>query len=310
MIAITDNLELNRFGFTGDKFRRLTRDRIGGWEWGGPCPSCGGDDRFIVSNGYFWCRQCGRKGSLERIGGIKPDPESRRQAKIAAQKAEKERQEEQRVKLVNLNKSRVWEIFHQNLINNDQMILHLQKEGISLRSIEKYQLGYHPKFSAYRPDTSMFVYVPSVAFPHFNGGRCLNIRMRILDKEFTAAHAKYLPYRSGLPTMFFRAFEPEDREVLIVEGEKKAIVLQEIGIPAIGLWGIHALKDKWIPWFKKRFDKRYLLFDADNWGVIQSSYRQAEKIDAKTIFLDKPGKVDDLILKGNITGHDIRAKFL
>ena len=31
-------------------------------EWHGPCPWCGGDDRFRVTADFFACRQCGRKG--------------------------------------------------------------------------------------------------------------------------------------------------------------------------------------------------------------------------------------------------------
>lgn len=39
----------------------------GGSEYHGPCPFCGGDDRFIVwpeqgNTGRYWCRQCNRKG--------------------------------------------------------------------------------------------------------------------------------------------------------------------------------------------------------------------------------------------------------
>ena len=36
-------------------------------EYAGPCPWCGGTDRFLVwpsdgDTGGFWCRRCGRKG--------------------------------------------------------------------------------------------------------------------------------------------------------------------------------------------------------------------------------------------------------
>ena len=36
----------------------------GGGEWCGPCPSCGGRDRFRAwpERGRYWCRQCGRRG--------------------------------------------------------------------------------------------------------------------------------------------------------------------------------------------------------------------------------------------------------
>jgi DNA primase len=38
--------------------------RVSPDEWHGPCPKCGGKDRFIVwaGDGRYWCRQCGTKG--------------------------------------------------------------------------------------------------------------------------------------------------------------------------------------------------------------------------------------------------------
>jgi len=46
------------------RLRRVSR-RDGG-EWAGPCPFCGGDDRFRVwpeaEPPRFWCRRCGRRG--------------------------------------------------------------------------------------------------------------------------------------------------------------------------------------------------------------------------------------------------------
>ncbi len=42
-----------------------TRD---GGEYHGPCPGCGGEDRFVVSpaqndgKGRYWCRKCDKKG--------------------------------------------------------------------------------------------------------------------------------------------------------------------------------------------------------------------------------------------------------
>jgi hypothetical protein len=40
-----------------------------GGEYAGPCPVCGGKDRFRVwpregAGGRFWCRQCGKSGDL------------------------------------------------------------------------------------------------------------------------------------------------------------------------------------------------------------------------------------------------------
>jgi len=47
------------------KLIRLSNTHSG--EYHGPCPACGGEDRFRVNpeykkNGYYNCRQCGKHG--------------------------------------------------------------------------------------------------------------------------------------------------------------------------------------------------------------------------------------------------------
>ena len=37
----------------------ITLQRVSGEEWAGPCPKCGGEDRFHVSPSMAFCRQCG-----------------------------------------------------------------------------------------------------------------------------------------------------------------------------------------------------------------------------------------------------------
>jgi hypothetical protein len=184
----------------------------------------------------------------------------------------------------------------------------LENEGITMRAVNRYQLGCTNAFRVYDYTAEKWVKVPALSFPHFSlndNEKCLNIRMRILDRSFVQNSAKYLPWRSNMPVLFFPAFDDDDQEeVVIIEGEKKAIVLKDHGIPAIGLWGIHMLKDEWIPWIINRFPKRYLVYDADNWGVIQATYKQAERLQAKPAFLNLPGKADDVLAAGKITAKE------
>lgn len=44
----------------------LVMKRVSGNEYAGPCPWCGGEDRFHVwsETGRYWCRRCERKGDL------------------------------------------------------------------------------------------------------------------------------------------------------------------------------------------------------------------------------------------------------
>jgi len=48
----------------GDGFTLIRQAATGGGEWAGPCPFCGGKDRFRVwpESGRFWCRGCGKTG--------------------------------------------------------------------------------------------------------------------------------------------------------------------------------------------------------------------------------------------------------
>lgn len=73
--------------FAGEKLLELFRGRtelhktskIDGGEWHGPCPLCGGDDRFMVwpKRGRAWCRKCKASGDAlswaMRMRGINPD---------------------------------------------------------------------------------------------------------------------------------------------------------------------------------------------------------------------------------------------
>lgn len=63
---------MNLFGllqFDGIQLKRVARTR--GGEYAGPCPFCGGDDRFRVwpehKGGRYWCRQCGKKGDAVQL---------------------------------------------------------------------------------------------------------------------------------------------------------------------------------------------------------------------------------------------------
>lgn len=47
-----------------DLWPQLTPKRTRNGEWCGPCPRCGGKDRFLVwpEEDQYWCRQCHAKG--------------------------------------------------------------------------------------------------------------------------------------------------------------------------------------------------------------------------------------------------------
>lgn len=52
--ALKDQTDLVEIASQDTRLRRVTS----GGEYAGPCPKCGGDDRFHVARGFAFCRQC------------------------------------------------------------------------------------------------------------------------------------------------------------------------------------------------------------------------------------------------------------
>ena len=135
-------------------------------EYGGPCPFCGGNDRFIVfaEENKYWCRQCGAKGdaiqylrefrkmnfpeAAELVG--KPIAENHQKATsrpgtsscLAPTRPPKKEQpvewSERAKKLVAYGKKQLAE--HPEV----QEWLRLER-GITLETAERFSLGWNPK---------------------------------------------------------------------------------------------------------------------------------------------------------------------
>jgi len=308
MIAIHDNTELAKFGFDGAAFRRYTSDKIGGYEWHGPCPRCPGSiNKMVVSNGFYWCRDYkAHSGRLDRMGSVEITEEDKRKAWEAGQKAEREKAEKRNRNIAYINRNRLWEKFHNNIWSNLGVIDHLAKDGVTTSMIAQYQIGYDPQFRVWDWDKKKAVYVPAISWPIFDSNSgCLNIRMRLLDNYYARTKGKYLPYRLYLPQAFFPAFDPYDHWCVIVEGEKKAAVMRRFGFPSAGLFGVNNFSKEWIPWFRNQFRQLFVMFDGDNPGVVATAKRLAKQLGAKPVF--PPGKPDDLLVAGHLTTPEMRC---
>jgi hypothetical protein len=305
-IPINDSSELSRLVFWAHKtkvkildtsaFRKVTHDQIGGYEWAGPCPSCAGKDRFIISNGKYWCRRgCGCQGTLS-FGYMSPQElidytEIYADNMVKAKEREHKLEENRKAKILKLNKDKIhWE-FHLNLINNPELLENFYRVGIEYDAIVEFTLGYNPHFG-YTNENEQIVYSPAWTFPIWNWEHTeiINIRHRIINAQ---GGMRYRPIYSGLGNYFFHA-PRSNRQVFIVEGEKKAIVLWWYGFSAIGLFGIHDRKPEWYPLWKSKYQKLAVLFDNDNEAVISAGKIFAQELGAK--WLDLGGKPDDLLL--------------
>ncbi|MEA1998738.1 MAG: hypothetical protein U9N61_05365 [Euryarchaeota archaeon] len=319
MLEIYSIHDLASLGLDPSDFRTKIRGR----EWAGPCPRCGGTDRFIVSNGAFRCRAeghgCGWAGSYAQLAmahGIELSPEEQKAIQEKARKraeAQKERDRKDRerhlhtLNTVDVHGKTFWQIYHANLLRNQAEMNRLHHQGITERVVRKFQIGYDPR-AWWRNLDNHFEYRPGITIPILYDRYCYNLRYRILKVEDN----KYHPWKGGLGVQFFDA-TIAGPNVWIIEGEKKAMVFWNHGLSAIGVFGAETYQDEWSDWLNKRFDHVYIALDgeATDPKIIKQITRAAERIRASigpsATIVSIPGKPDDMLLSDQYSAEYFRG---
>jgi len=148
------------------KLRKVSNTR--GGEWQGPCPGCGGSDRFHVwpdqnqGQGSYWCRGCDKKGDaiqflrdfegmsfqaacdyLHLPAGDRPSHMGPKQPRAAAPTfTPAEHQLPEDPWKANAEKLVAWA--HEHLLSNLEALAWLAGRGIDLNAVQKYRLGWNP----------------------------------------------------------------------------------------------------------------------------------------------------------------------
>jgi DNA primase len=158
-------------------------------------------------------------------------------------------------------------------------------QGITADGIARFFLGvcdFHP----YWRQTTYTI-------PVIEDGKLLNVRHRLSAPA--KAGDKYRPEMAGIPASLFNAdiLTPELGGVVIVAGEKKAIVLWQYGIPAISATaGCGAWKPEWTT--RLQFCRKvYLAYDP---GESAHAWQVAAQIGERAYVVALPDKPDDFIV--------------
>lgn len=188
----------------------------------GPCPQCGGKDRFIAfAEGNYWCRRCHIRGWWVD----NPD-----EARIALA-AERERSEEEQAKLRGrMAQCRDWIEYHRQALELTNARGEWAGHGMGEREIKKWGLGYCESCPT-APSAA------SLTIPFFQDGALIDIRHRLIDPP--PGMGKYRPHMAGLAAPIFNLDAVALGEpVVVTEGAKKAIILEKYGVKApIGIPG-------------------------------------------------------------------------
>lgn len=167
-------------------------------------------------------------------------------------------------------------------------------QGINDESIDLFRLGY-----ANRCPTAGFT--DSYSIPYLYRGQVINLRHRLIDES----KGRYRPEFAGLGSSLFNIDSlsrsdgrMESDEAVLVEGEKKAIVLHQVGFRVAGIAGQNAWKPEFIHYFiEAGIERVYVALDpgATEAGKAAADLRRAG---LAAVIVSLPDKPDDLIVAG------------
>lgn len=264
----------------------------------GPCPFCSlaDEDGFLVwTNGGYFCRQCSAKGWLdENDPRTKPlTPEQKVELRLRRLERQQREQEQRLNRLEQMHQCQDHLRYHANLTG--QLREYWWDEGIYDAAIDKYLLGYCDRCPTFQESSSYTI-------PIINGGQLENIRHRL---ALPNGKGKYRPHMAGLGISLFNAdaLETARERIVIVEGEKKAIVLDQAGFAAVGITGKRAFKREWL----ERFGHVAEVVVALDPDATESAYRLAALFDGRARVAALPCKIDDMITQHRASAADIES---
>lgn len=234
-------------------------ERTNNREARGPCPIChqATVDGFLVFiDGGFYCRRCRTTGWLDddqKSRALTPQElEEIKQKKEAWDKKEKE---ESRIARATMAVCQDHYDYHENLTEEHRVWWETQ--GIDREMQDAYLLGYCPACQTDREKR------PSYTIPVWDSSWTilLNIQHRIIG---ASAGDKYRPHMAKLGQQLFnsRLVKEGHKDLGLVEGAKKSIVMTSRGFPCCGTNGTNAFRLDWLKHFAA-VESLWIGFDPD-----------------------------------------------
>lgn len=266
-------------------------------EYHGPCPRCGGKDRFIVHTSreyphwFMWCRpgvgHCGWSGWADEFNkSLATISEDERKAWAETRrKAEDDSKKLRHEKLAEFTISELWiELSRRMSITNRQW---WEKQGIPDSVQNAYFLGYNPSF-----------YGGAYSIPYFDNSYApVNMQYRL--ERPPAVGDKYRWAGLGYSSHFICYPGSEFDSVVICEGAKKAIVfshhiakgrMQVIASPSK-----NDFEKSGIIQSSKNYRHVFIMLDPD---ALKQAQELSRKIGTTSRIVNLPTKADDMILQG------------
>jgi DNA primase len=269
-------------------------------EWSAACPACQtGDDRFLYwpDKGNYFCRQCGLKGFVIEADQSSITPEQRESWKRAeAKRRQNQVETEARMQAGVARLEPMVQQYHRQLAGANGYWTHC---GLEPETVRRYRLGYCescPTLPGY----------DSYVIPVYQSKKLTTIRHRLTNPPTPGD--KYRYHAVGMRAQLFNAdaLLPGDDEVhfglldrgqaLLVEGEVKAMFLDQAGITVAGVPGATIWKDEWGQFFE-RLDTVFVAFDPGANGAAYKTASRLTEVVRRVCLVTLPAKPDDLFVK-------------
>jgi hypothetical protein len=267
-------------------------------EAAGPCPFCplADEDGFLIwADGGYWCRRCGKRGWIDEGQPNAPSREQILEMRVAALERKQHENERRLAALERMAHCTDHLRYHQRGLASPEAMAYWEGEGIRPVTVQLKLLGHCERCPTDREGR------PSYTIPVINNNTLENIRHRLVG----VTSDKYRPHMPGLGIQLYNADALKDSSdsIVIVEGEKKAIVVEQAGFLVVGIVGKRAFKREWLDAFA-RFRTIYVALDPD---AKESARRLAALFDGRGRIVDLPLKIDDMIARYGAGPDDIQA---
>jgi phage/plasmid primase-like uncharacterized protein len=292
--------ELATIGLDTARFKRATPT-----EYHGPCPFCGGNDRFRVHTDkpfphwYCVCREgsgCNWKGWADEINPRLREPLTAQQVAEYHERAQREAEAEAQalaLRLKEFSNSELWAELNRRMTQDNRQWW--SEQGLPEDAQNLWQLGY----------TSNTSWGPAYTIPYFDDQfNAVNMQYRLTRTDsadkYRWAGLGYSSHYIAFPTM------GETDQVVICEGAKKAMVfayhiqpkdVQVLAAPS---------KSDWAGLEETKAGRVWIMLDPD---ADERAQKLAEQLGDSARIISLPLKVDDMIVKHGVGKREMRGYF-
>lgn len=223
--------------------------------------------------------------------------------------------------------------FHRNLSDYTEALMYLKgpERGLTIETIVSHKLGYAgaeaPVYRALRDEgfsrkdilstglcyekdgRVVECFNDMITIPYMTAGNVITIRGRTWPYDKSDKKPKYKTIPGADSRLFNSDFTWHEKEITLVEGEFDAMVLEQLGFPAVGVPGANAWQDQWDAYLAD-VRRIFVVFDRDAAGT-----RGAEKLEERfgskirPVHISPPGqKIDptDWVASGH-TAQDFQT---